>query len=64
MEGRDSKNEKKELRCLKATGGGHLAVLQWAKEYGCPWDEDTCRMAAEGGHIEVLQWARENGCPE
>ncbi len=64
MEGRDSKNEKKELRCLKAAGGGHLAVLQWAREHGCPWDEDTCRMAAAGGHIEMLQWARENGCPE
>ena len=21
---------------------GHLAVLQWARENGCPWDEDTC----------------------
>ena len=31
-----------------------MAVLQWARENGCPWDEDTCSFAAEGGHLEVL----------
>ena len=38
-------------------------MLQWARQNGCPWDEDTCASAAEGGHLEVLQWARQNGCP-
>ena len=38
-------------------------MLQWARQNGCPWDEDTCAQAAEGGHLEVLQWARQNGCP-
>jgi hypothetical protein len=38
-------------------------VLKWARENGCPWDEQTCAHAAEGGHLEVLKWARENGCP-
>jgi hypothetical protein len=42
---------------------GSLAVLQWARSYGCPWDEGTCAAAAWGGHLEVLQWARSNGCP-
>ena len=42
--------------------GGHLEVLQWARENGCPWDEHTCSAAAKEGHLEVLQWARENGC--
>ena len=42
---------------------GHLEVLKWARENGCPWDEETCWKAAERGHLEVLQWARENGCP-
>ena len=43
-------------------GGGHLAVLKWARERllvgraDVPW-------AAKGGHLEVLKWARENGCP-
>jgi hypothetical protein len=42
---------------------GHLGVLQWAHEHGCPWDESTCANAAEHCHLHVLKWARENGCP-
>ena len=38
-------------------------MLQWARENGCPWNEDTCAGAAAGGHLEVLKWARENGAP-
>ena len=49
--------------CTCAAEGGHLKVLRWARENGCPWDESTCYSAAEGGHLEVLKWARENGCP-
>jgi hypothetical protein len=37
-------------------------VLQWAQEYGCPWDAETCLRAATGGRSEMLQWAREQGC--
>jgi hypothetical protein len=44
--------------------GGHLEVLKWARENGCPWDELTCAWAAKSGHIEVLKWARANGCPD
>ena len=50
--------------CLCAAWSGHLQVLQWARENGCPWDEDTCSGAAHNGHLEVLRWARANGCPE
>jgi len=46
-----------------ASYGGHLGVLQWARENGCKWDTRTCWGAAEGGHLGVLQWARANGCP-
>jgi hypothetical protein len=42
---------------------GHLKILKWAHEHGCPWDERTCSAAATGGHFEVLDWALENGCP-
>ena len=38
-----------------------LAVLQWVRANGGPWDEETCANAAWGGHLDVLQWARENG---
>jgi hypothetical protein len=49
--------------CRKAAKKGHLSILKWARENGCPWDEDTCSFAAEKGHLEVLQWAHANGCP-
>jgi hypothetical protein len=49
--------------CARIAEGGHLEVLQWAREHGCPWDERTCGAAAGGGHLEVLIWAREQGCP-
>jgi len=42
---------------------GHLNILKWAKENGCPWDSWTCANAAYGGHFELLKYARENGCP-
>ena len=42
--------------------GGHLACLQWLREYGFPWDNTVCSMAAEGGYLAVLKWAHENGC--
>jgi hypothetical protein len=41
---------------------GHLEVLQWAREHGCPWhadlenkDVDCCTLAAQDGHLEVLK---------
>jgi hypothetical protein len=46
-----------EQTCARAAGSGHLAVLQWARANGCPWDERRTRQrAAEGCHLEVLQW--------
>ena len=56
--------EKFESRiCKYAASDGHLAVLQWARAHGCPWDERTCEYAAKNGHLAVLQWARAQGCP-
>jgi hypothetical protein len=52
-----------ERTCTDAAKGGRLAVLQWACENNCPWDERTCACSAQEGHLAVLQWARENGCP-
>ncbi|CAB9528076.1 ankyrin repeat protein [Seminavis robusta] len=49
--------------CKNAASAGHLEILKWARENGCPWDWRTCRRAAGYGHLEVLKWARENGCP-
>ena len=49
--------------CAWAARRGHLEVLKWVRENGCPWDEKTCSWAAKGGHLATLKWARENGCP-
>ena len=42
---------------------GSIARLAWAKERGCPWDEETFTCIAEGGNVEVAKWAKERGCP-
>jgi hypothetical protein len=39
-----------------------LDVLKWAREYDCPWNEETCESAALVGNLEVLKWAVERGC--
>ena len=48
---------------VSAATGGHLEVLKWARENGCPWNEYDLSCAAEGGHIEVLKWARREWLP-
>ena len=57
-------------KCIKSPGAcsviareGCLAVLQFARQQGCPWDWETCAYAAKGGYLEVLQWSRGHGCP-
>jgi hypothetical protein len=49
-----------EWTCILAAGGGHLAVLQWAREHHCLCESITCEYAASSGQLEVLQWVREN----
>jgi hypothetical protein len=52
-----------EHTCSYAAKNGHLPVLQYLHENGCPWDSDTCHHAAAKGHLHVLQYLHENGCP-
>ncbi len=54
----------RKLFTNEAAREGHLEVLQWARDQGCPWDKWTCASATQGGHLEVLQWAIEQGCPK
>jgi len=49
--------------CRTLAQSGHLEVLRWAREHGCPFDWRTCASAASGGHLEVLRWLREHDCP-
>ena len=48
--------------CDEAAACGHLDLLIWLKQKGCPWNSGTCARAALGGHLHVLQWAYKNGC--
>lgn len=45
-----------------AAGEGHIEVLEWLFENGCPWDAHACYTAARGGHLGVLRYLRDNGC--
>ena len=48
--------------CSNAASGGHLQLLQLAREYDCPWDEHTFHCAARSGNFQMIKWARINGC--
>ena len=45
-----------------AAQAGHLHIIQWARENGCEWNEDTCKGAVKAGHWDVAKWCMENGC--
>lgn len=36
--------------CRSVARVGSLALLQWARKKGCPWDESTCTVAAGTNH--------------
>ncbi len=50
------------MTCALAAKSGLVAVLRYAHEQGCPWDERTCDAAARCGHLEMLRYAHELGC--
>ena len=41
------------LTCAHAARGGHLEVLKWARDNGCPWDVRTRELAASKGYVET-----------
>lgn len=49
--------------CAGAALAGHLGVIQWLRDNGCPaWQHPaTCANAALGGHLNILKWLRANG---
>ncbi len=42
---------------------GNLELLRYAREKGCPWNDDTTYVAAKNGWLNCLRYAHENGCP-
>ena len=47
----------------QAAAGGHMKVLQYMKDNGCPIDNTACDAAARKGNLQLLKWLRENGFP-
>lgn len=52
-----------EETCSQAVQGGHVEILQWAREHGCKWDQSCYLLASSHGRLALLKWARENGAP-
>ncbi len=46
--------------CTEAAAKGHLDVIKWLIQNGCPCDERACNAAAKTGQLEVLKWLRQN----
>jgi len=42
---------------------GHLDVLKYLHENGCPWNERCCEKASEKGHLECIIYLHKNRCP-
>ena len=53
-----------EWTCTAAAGNGHLDVLRWAFENGCPVNENVIRRARVIGREDIEQWALANHLPE
>ena len=53
-----------EWTCTAAAGSGHLDVLSWAFENGCPFDENVIRRARVIGRRDIEEWALANHLPE
>ena len=49
--------------CSAAAEGGHLTILKWLREHGCPWDSWTNEKAAVYNQLGVLRWARQQQPP-
>ena len=52
-----------EDACSIAASRGHLEVLKYLHQNGCPWNKQACSDAAYRGHLEVLKYLHQNGCP-
>jgi len=58
--GRGGSTTARGMRCYvrSAALGGHLEVLVWARENGCPWDKGTYEGAAMEGQLEAWAYTR------
>lgn len=43
--------------------GGHIAMMAFLREHGCPWNSWVTEFAARANHLAALQWLHAHGCP-
>ena len=48
--------------CSRAARDGHLDILQWLREQGCPFAKDICKYAAMSDNLDILKWLQSLGC--
>ncbi len=48
---------------MPAASSGHLHVIRYLHENGCPWNGNSIIDASHGGHLHILRYLHENGCP-
>jgi len=46
-----------------ASKANMMETLKWARDRGCPWNEDTMTQLAMNSNVEGLKWAKNAGCP-
>jgi hypothetical protein len=48
------------VACSNAVSGGHLDVLRWLHENGCPWNfRSLCECAARQGSIDIMLYLQQ-----
>lgn len=52
-----------ELDTARAARFGHIHILEYLRQNGCPWNHRAPWDAAENGHVHVLKYLHEHGCP-
>lgn len=46
-----------------AAENGHLDIVKYLHEIGCPWNNHTYYCAVTGGNLEIIKYLHENDCP-
>ena len=49
------------IQCWYAVAGGHMDVLEWLLDNGCPWEDRILTYALERGMLEVIVVAFDRG---
>jgi hypothetical protein len=47
------------MTCRYAAWNGHLHILKWARENGCPWREQQIVGMVRDRYPEILEWVEQ-----